>query len=163
MTKKQPAKRSPTGKSPVKSFEEPRRWKKCGHLRTKENTCEVSERRPGGKCRECKNARNKRWRQTDKGFKAGCRHNLMQMATGYKYWYNKEYCAARSRITLSGTTYLQRWPGLAFALAKPTNDGSFIFDAQSMDGNRVHRREIVADVWIWLSGWCSYWPTDGAG
>jgi len=42
-------------------------WKKCGHPRTPENTCNVRAAKPGGACRICQRAHKARYQLTEKG------------------------------------------------------------------------------------------------
>ncbi len=56
-------------------------WK-CGHPRTPENTCGVSEKRPRGQCRECLKACQWRYRMTAKGLEANRRSHAEERDNG---------------------------------------------------------------------------------
>ena len=45
----------------------PRVWKKCGHERAPENTCNVSAAKPGGQCKRCNRAAEARYEASPKG------------------------------------------------------------------------------------------------
>jgi len=62
-------------------------WKRCGHLRTAENTCGVSARQPGGKCRRCFIAYHAAYRVAHREEDAAYRAANREKA--------KAYCAAR--------------------------------------------------------------------
>lgn len=61
-------------------------WKRCGHPRTPENTCDVSARKLGGTCRTCHRTRATRHQQTEK-----------RRASNAQYRQTEKYRAVKKR------------------------------------------------------------------
>lgn len=66
----------------------PETWKKCGHPRTVENTCQVSARLPGGRCRTCQLAAQRQYDASEKGRARDARYDASEKgrATDARYY-----------------------------------------------------------------------------
>lgn len=64
-------------------------WKKCGHVRDEANTCAVSARLPGGRCRTCQLAAQARYNKTEKRRRSVARYAKTEKGLLVQARYNK--------------------------------------------------------------------------
>lgn len=102
-------------------------WKRCGHPRTPENTAKVTQRHPGGQCRECVNAWRREWNGTPAGREWSRRHNDTQAITGKRREMNARR-VADGRAAISMREYRNREKE-RLALLDAPNLRSFVQEA----------------------------------